>query len=1078
MVGSVQEQIIQAVIAHNLAQLVKLVEDHPNVDLDNISPNGCSILWWALAGVTPVNIAMIDAILNLKKTNELGVRIPRVNPLQTFMKITALGFARTMVVCDKDASITLVQTIKDHMKMYEELKSSLAAVAQPVELIELLGTENTHNEHIEAEVINSIIRLYRRYWLPKRPDTKILTATIKEILSFIEQESGVGLDDTVSSLTREQKDSAIAAIKHITSFSPFQYKISEAESIDISVLRTLFLVWQASLETSKYLVQDNGTSSDIRARRIQIIKHLAQFQNERGPNSPACANGARAQILAALVGVHNDVHLFSTGKLDKIAVEYKLNAITKDFIEQYAIQIFVLYKQWLTESLCSSIESSEGLDNFKTKYKKSIVELLYDNLQYQHRTKEEKELIDQVLNESFEYGPSIAIHRFAKILRQVISFGGSVDEDAFKEKIAEIKNISELSLVCDELLSAKINDLINRIGMRSVYSKLGLKDSDKLKLIHKIKQLIIKSSSDNFSLGSLLLPDNSNDELMLETKYALNSVFYDVAIGDNFVAKKNKKWFDSLSVQQREQLLQQVLAQQTHTVITTRNFEHELILKAIKLGYTRYLDLTGFDFAGVDCRGLSFEGCDLSDADFTRAENIRLVSFDRDTIFKNTKFPEGIEDFSDVCFANHKPEDLKKFVKLIFGTQEFPYSYNTLGYAIINNPHIIPAFFRMINRWPQQERIAILSTICAHNLQIILNVQGDNNQDMVLDNDPTNWVRLSYNSLMLAVRYQPSVVNDILAAGKSIPLINNSIIHTAITHNGENSLLLAVRYNPALVAALLEAIKELPINTQFRILSQQNNNKMNPLMLALKLGDRNSANLIADFINDKKFTRKQRAVILKQADLSGDNFLTLAAKWDRAILDDMLKLLKGLKEADIRKCLLNEPGKNFLKTLYAINPEVAGDVSYFLIKTVNDACSTVVNEIVTNKFKLSDTSLKLMNYELLGNTLIYFISIVLLTLAIYVLLLYVAVMSSTVFFSSLSVFLKPLVVAIVSIALSILLIFECATAFLMVSNAYSLCRLYNHQRQLAKNDKPTEDLLAVGVAPEPDQLITPLPVLA
>ena len=153
----------------------------------------------------------------------------------------------------------------------------------------------------------------------------------------------------------------------------------------------------------------------------------------------------------------------------------------------------------------------------------------------------------------------------------------------------------------------------------------------------------------------------------------------------------------------------------------------------------------------------------------------------------------------------------------------------------------------------------------------------------------------STNALMLAARFNPQLIPDMLAAIAKLSAQTQEAIFTARSKYNWNALMIAVRYKPELVPNMLAAIANLSTTAQEAIFTAQTGDYWNALMMAVQ----NNPQLVPDMLAAIANLSKTAQEAIFTAQTGGYwNALMLAARFNPQLIPDMLTAIAKLESND------------------------------------------------------------------------------------------------------------------------------------------------------------------------------------
>lgn len=266
-------QLISFIDAQNTEQLNQYLIQNPDIDLNNVTPNGASALWVAITPPQNKNISL--------SVIQLLISTGRIDPTQQQYNepITKRG---------------IPEKIRKEISQYEEQYIHPQILATPLQgtLQRLaLNRQNTHDALIVKTYDSYVEKLYRRYVINYQKEL----FWNDDILLYIDSQSSYRLNRTLSdSIKRIKKDTEA---RHIN-------------SLDISLTNAelLMLLWHANCDLSPESFVDgiDMSHSEQIIRKNHLLDSLIDTHNTYGLNHHTCFMGTRHKIIESLDAVHRD----------------------------------------------------------------------------------------------------------------------------------------------------------------------------------------------------------------------------------------------------------------------------------------------------------------------------------------------------------------------------------------------------------------------------------------------------------------------------------------------------------------------------------------------------------------------------------------------------------------------------------------------------------------------------------------------------------------------------------------------------------------------------------------------------
>ena len=283
-----QKKLCELIDNQDAAALEAFLTTHPALDLNNITPSGCSALWYAL---TPQkgkksSLAIIQALINTG----------RINPTETYQNLR---------YNDLSLSSSIMQSIKTYEDQYQHPRLAQVEANNPDRLAQIAAdSQNTHDPVVVKGVDDSVIRLLKRYNLNEKAINLQITA-LMDFIKAIKSKTEINIDlkilnDALTAIGRISKDNTTR-----------DYQLAENQSKTLTNSTVLALMFCAASDNNANNFVPDADMSDVEVleRKLQLIKHLAKSQNEYGNNSVACWMGTRNQMVSSLDMTHVDIRI-------------------------------------------------------------------------------------------------------------------------------------------------------------------------------------------------------------------------------------------------------------------------------------------------------------------------------------------------------------------------------------------------------------------------------------------------------------------------------------------------------------------------------------------------------------------------------------------------------------------------------------------------------------------------------------------------------------------------------------------------------------------------------------------------
>lgn len=271
----------------DIHSLLAFLEQHPDLNLNAITPNGLSALWWAL--IPPVGQSPSRAIIqSLLETQ-------RIDKGQSYETMPLHEYASPQSIQ------RLIQSYQWATPPYTE--------APPHELAMIAADkQNTHDTRIVKAVDQSIISLYKQYVSlsvsDKLPwDSTLETWLALEAIQLKRPSTRRVLDNAMA---RIQKDD----VKRL-------YQITPDHSVELTLAQVLMLLWRALNEPDPrfFVFGSDMTAAGIRERKIAFFNHMVSLELDV---TSICWMGLRNHVVSGLDAIHRAVCI---GKVTPLSAE-------------------------------------------------------------------------------------------------------------------------------------------------------------------------------------------------------------------------------------------------------------------------------------------------------------------------------------------------------------------------------------------------------------------------------------------------------------------------------------------------------------------------------------------------------------------------------------------------------------------------------------------------------------------------------------------------------------------------------------------------------------------------------------
>ncbi|MDP3268640.1 MAG: pentapeptide repeat-containing protein [Legionella sp.] len=343
----------------NITELTDFLNENPDVDLNHVTPNGLSALWWAL--MPPRGKQPSKGIIKLLISSN------RIDPNQNYGHTTLVEYSSVYPPIHK--IITQYQNDYDSEQLIEIPQNNLNQFIN--------DGQNTHASFVMAAVDKAIGNFYTRYGK--------IALSPQETSSTIEHWL-----KTLSTHSEATKLSALLAIKRVLSEvnQTRSYKLPDNKTVSLSNAQVLSLVWVAleDKDPARYVANTGMTEAEVSLRKERLIEHLAMTQNEYGKGKPACVIGTRNQIISCLDQIHVDVKIINTNNvLTKEILIQQYQAFCADQLKQLEVKDHDLFQEYLSSYVLRGLPGGQSeemppsfallnwVETFQKKFKESIL---------------------------------------------------------------------------------------------------------------------------------------------------------------------------------------------------------------------------------------------------------------------------------------------------------------------------------------------------------------------------------------------------------------------------------------------------------------------------------------------------------------------------------------------------------------------------------------------------------------------------------------------------------------------------------------------------------------------------------
>ncbi len=628
------ETFRQLIDDQNIAELNTFLLENPDLDLNQITPNRLSALWWAIN--PPEGKTTSEAIVDILIATNL------IDPTQRYRDTSLLGALTQERIHTK---ISRYEGQYQHQNKIPQTQA-LATVAA--------DAQNTHDSRIVKAVDKSVAKLYQRYG-----------------------QAALSWNDDMIKCLESMKDhknytSAKAAIARIKKMhNPRSYQL-EDKTVGLTNTHVLMLLWCALCDPQpgSFVPRISMDTAEIHARKTRLFEHLAQSENEyknetTGQTSVACWMGTRNQMVSSLDATHLDVQIAEESELNSEILLFKYNAACKIFLLTLEREHPTLFRDFIAQDILTPINGDAffpenkrldaKLNAFLEEFSVSIEE---ENKSLAENKQMTPEAIKTCLagfktpNDSGVDHVTIDYQQIASIKR--------MERMAYliKKKAPIFINIEPFQLRLRHYLndpSQKLDVLTHELEKICCYFNTSemfqwlQKNTDYQTFFNTLTDEETLSWISKHSvrlLSEILNQDDMPPKPISKTLWAI--------LGKQFKIKLPQlaPWFLKLPELKQAEFLQELLKKKWHTQYDTIDISTKIQSHAfdfsLKTGYLNQLpihqpiafknrDFRGIDLSTLDLKNIKFEQCDLRLTSILmnpslRADHMAISSIDSDTL--------------------------------------------------------------------------------------------------------------------------------------------------------------------------------------------------------------------------------------------------------------------------------------------------------------------------------------------------------------------------------------------------------------------------------------------------------------
>ena len=298
--------------SQDINALRNFIADNQALNYDNISPNGASILWWALMPTEEKDISLdlVEMLLNYIKADGNAL----CNPTQPFA-----GYNRPIDYIENGVQVAL-EPLEEALRRAENNYVAPVHAANPLQDLAAIANDDqsAHNPLITLVVHANVARLHQHYSHDKgiALDGELVAASKKEISDFAK---------VCADFSKEKAVQIQSGLNFcFTNSSKFTVHPNENTSqaeIALSLGELATLVWLAAKEDDASLLpknnevaETNETESALQSRKKAILECFCEIATAYGAYGMSCESGAFTRLGMILAAQHNLVLSFDKTK--------------------------------------------------------------------------------------------------------------------------------------------------------------------------------------------------------------------------------------------------------------------------------------------------------------------------------------------------------------------------------------------------------------------------------------------------------------------------------------------------------------------------------------------------------------------------------------------------------------------------------------------------------------------------------------------------------------------------------------------------------------------------------------------
>mgnify|MGYP001090665157 CR=1 FL=1 len=769
------QQLRKIIDEQNTPKLAEFLNENPEINLNQVAPNGLSALWWALT--PPQGKHPSKAVI------ELLIRTNRIDPHQNHGDMSLDEY------CVFYPSIH--QIITEYQNDYDPEPFNEMPLNNLNQFVN--DGQNTHASFVMTAVDKAIAHFYTRY-------EKIMLSP-QDTASVIEH-----WIKTTSIQTEATKTSARLAIQRIISdVGERTYELAEGTAVTLGNAQVLSLVWVAldDKDPASYVAHTGMTAEDINSRTERLIEHLAMTQNEYGNGHSACTIGTRNQIISCLDRIHVDVNIVNTNSLlTKEILVQQYQAFCADQLKQLEGTQPSLFQEYLSSYVLRGLPGGQSEEESPSLALLGWVENVHRNFKefmVSSFTKIEFSLDEELvylLNPSSEQYPALC-HSLFPALEQ-LNFLASADYLAPLSTSLLSRSLDLTACIKDsQTLTEKIQHLqqywLQQLDAERLTSWLAKNEFFKMYLAQCSAE---EQSTFVNSYWHRLIEKTIHGIMKPSVSWLITYVYESTQTA----CPDLRPWLNHLKDEQRHTFFEQLIRQNLGSIKpeTQDLLYAEALAFALSTGtiayfpFQREITLTQGDFRGIDLKHIDLTKVRLQDCD------LRLSRIHRNRTLDEKELENFLVEFSWLWLKRVQNDDLfsdetatstwflhaaglinKNELEELFTKKAIadafcqPKIQTELLFTILKNKHSEELFVHLINH-PNFQPQALVQSVARdayHNKWVVLSQNHESiNQTTILF-----WITETYRLDLLKIIFEHPKINTNLLTTRDTD--GNTLLH-------------------------------------------------------------------------------------------------------------------------------------------------------------------------------------------------------------------------------------------------------------------------------------------------------------